>query len=46
MNPGMAKSGSVAQRMLGRLTRAPTAAALGFGALGGAGFAALGLPLP
>jgi hypothetical protein len=32
--------------MLGRLSRAPTAAALGLGALGGAAFAALGLPLP
>jgi hypothetical protein len=42
----MAKAGTVAQRMLGHLGRAPTAAALGLGVLGGAGFAALGLPLP
>ena len=32
--------------MRGRLGRAPTLTALGLGALGGAGFAALGLPLP
>jgi hypothetical protein len=42
----MAKSGASAHRVLGRLGRAPTVAALGLGALGGAGFATLGLPLP
>ena len=42
----MAKSGTIAHRVLGRLGRAPMLAALGLGALGGAGFAALGLPLP
>jgi membrane AbrB-like protein len=41
----MAKSG-ITHRVLGRLGRAPTLIALGLGALGGAGFAALGLPLP
>ena len=42
----MAKSGTIAHRVLGRLGRAPTLTALGLGAFGGAGFAALGLPLP
>jgi uncharacterized protein len=42
----MAKAGRVANGVLGRLGRAPTLLALGLGAVGGAGFAALGLPLP
>jgi hypothetical protein len=42
----MAKATSTARRLLGRLARAPIAAALGLGTLGGAVFAALGLPLP
>jgi uncharacterized protein len=42
----MARSGTIAHRVLGRLGRAPTLTALGLGALGGAASAALGLPLP
>src|SRR5262245_6038235 len=42
----MARSGTIAHRVLGRLGRAPTLTALGLGTLGGTGFAALGLPLP
>jgi uncharacterized protein len=42
----MAKAGTSANRVLGRLGRAPTLVALCLGAIGGAGFAALGLPLP
>jgi uncharacterized protein len=42
----MARSGTIAHRVLGRLGRAPTLTALGLGCVGAAGFAALGLPLP
>jgi uncharacterized protein len=42
----MANSGTIAHRVRRRLGRAPTLTALGLGAIGGAGFAALGLPLP
>jgi uncharacterized protein len=42
----MARAGTVAKRVLGPLGRARVAVALCLGALGGAAFAALGLPLP
>jgi uncharacterized protein len=42
----MAKATSTPRRLLGRLAGVPIGAALGLGALGGAVFAALGLPLP
>src|SRR5918994_5707259 len=42
----MAKAGTIENRLLGRLRRAPTLVALGLGAIGGASFAALDLPLP
>jgi membrane AbrB-like protein len=42
----MARSETIARRVRGRLGRAPTLTALGLGCLGGAGFAALGVPLP
>jgi uncharacterized protein len=42
----MANAATIAHRVLGALGRAPTLLALGLGALGGAGFAALDLPLP
>ena len=42
----MARLGKITRRLRGRLGRAPTLTALGLGALGGAGFAALDLPLP
>jgi uncharacterized protein len=42
----MANAVAIAHRVRGALGRAPTPLALGLGALGGAGFAALGLPLP
>src|ERR687892_1471449 len=42
----MARAGTVAKRVLGPLGRAPVPIALGLGALGGAAFAALALPLP
>src|ERR687897_1218245 len=42
----MAKAGTIENRLLGRLRRAPTLVALGLGAIGGGLFAALALPLP
>ena len=42
----MAKAKSTVNRLLGLFARAPIGTALGLGALGGAGFAGLGLPLP
>jgi membrane AbrB-like protein len=42
----MASAATIAKRVRGRLGRAPVVVALGLGGLGGAGFAALGLPLP
>jgi membrane AbrB-like protein len=42
----MARSETIAHRVRRRLGRAPVLTALGLGCLGGAGFAALGLPLP
>jgi membrane AbrB-like protein len=42
----MARSGTIAHRVRRRLGRAPVLTALGLGAIGGAGFAASGLPLP
>jgi membrane AbrB-like protein len=42
----MARSETIAQRVRRRLGRAPVFTALSLGAIGGAGFAAFGLPLP
>ena len=42
----MARARTTANRVHGLLARRPTLVALGLGALGGAAFAALGLPLP
>jgi membrane AbrB-like protein len=42
----IAKARTAANRVVGLLARRPTLVALGLGALGGAAFAALGLPLP
>ena len=42
----MSKARTTADRLLGVRALVPVALALGLGALGGAGFAALNLPLP